>query len=237
MDSNFGVDMDNSGQDVQLQEDFAPSQLGTKQYWDDAYQRELETFRDIGDVGEIWFGEESITRVLGWLEKKRFPMDSAVLDIGTGNGLFLVKLAEHGFTNLTGIDYSAASIELSKCILEKEGIFGVTLKEMDFLRSPEDLRSFDLCIDKGTFDAITLNADSVMDNKACYTTTLRRALRIGGFFVITSCNWTKEQLLHIFSHGFRFLEELPTPRFQFGGKTGNAVTVLIFERIPSVLPS
>ncbi|XP_018604905.1 EEF1A lysine methyltransferase 2 [Scleropages formosus] len=224
--------MSKPGQDARLQEDFSPSQLGTKEYWDDAYQRELDTFRDIGDVGEIWFGEESMARVLRWLDKKSIPTDSAVLDIGTGNGLFLIRLAEHGFTNLTGIDYSAASVELAKCILEKEGLSGIRVKEMDFLSCPDEFSGFNLCIDKGTFDAITLNADGAADCEARYTTALRGALRVGGLFVITSCNWTKEQLLNIFSHGFRFHEELPTPRFQFGGKTGNAVTVLIFERIP-----
>lgn len=31
--------------------------------------------------------------------------------------------------------------------------------------------------------------------------------------------------------GFEFVQELPTPRFQFGGRTGNVVTALIFKRV------
>ncbi|XP_051578587.1 EEF1A lysine methyltransferase 2-like [Myxocyprinus asiaticus] len=52
-----------------------------------------------------------------------------------------------------------------------------------------------------------------------------------GFFFITSCNWTKEQLLQIFRLGFELVHKLPTPRFQFGGVTGNSVTALVLKRI------
>lgn len=34
-----------------------------------------------------------------------------------------------------------------------------------------------------------------------------------------------------FFTGFEFVQELPTPRFQFGGQTGNSVTALIFKRV------
>nr|XP_023697185.1 EEF1A lysine methyltransferase 2 [Paramormyrops kingsleyae] len=218
-------------EDEYLGEDFLPSKLGTKEYWDDAYQRELQAFEDIGDVGEIWFGEESMGRVVRWLDKMKIPRNAAILDIGTGNGVFLVELAKHGFTNLTGIDYSTSAVKLSHNILEKEGLSNVKVKEIDFLSFSEELGSFDVSIDKGTFDAITLSVDAKDDGKERYVKALLGVLRMGGFFVITSCNWTKEQLLDIFSNGFKFLHELPTPGFQFGGRTGNSVTVLVLERI------
>lgn len=31
--------------------------------------------------------------------------------------------------------------------------------------------------------------------------------------------------------GFEFVQQLPTPSLQFGGRTGNVVTALIFQRI------
>jgi len=43
--------------------DFVSSKLGTKEYWDEAYEKELNTFEDIGDVGEIWFGEQVQNRM------------------------------------------------------------------------------------------------------------------------------------------------------------------------------
>uniref|UniRef100_A0A8B9UAD7 EEF1A lysine methyltransferase 2 n=1 Tax=Anas zonorhyncha TaxID=75864 RepID=A0A8B9UAD7_9AVES len=71
---------------------FGPSALGTKPHWDAAYERELRFFQDTGDAGEIWFGEESMVRVIRWLEKQKVSHDSPVLDIGTGNGVLLVEL-------------------------------------------------------------------------------------------------------------------------------------------------
>ncbi|XP_027027887.1 EEF1A lysine methyltransferase 2 [Tachysurus fulvidraco] len=212
-------------------EDFAPSILGTKEYWDNAYSRELQTYRDIGDVGEIWFGEESMNRVIQWMEKQNIPETASILDIGTGNGVFLVELAKHGFLNLTGLDYSSASVELTTNILAEEGLTNINVQEQDFLNPSPELKGFDLCIDKGTFDAISLNPEGREIAKLQYMSSLKAALKPQGHFIITSCNWTKEQLLQIFSPDFELLQELPTPRFQFGGVTGNSVTALVLKRL------
>ncbi|XP_062256766.1 EEF1A lysine methyltransferase 2 isoform X2 [Platichthys flesus] len=211
--------------------DFGPSKLGTKEHWDDTYEKELETFKDIGDVGDIWFGEESMSRVLRWMERAEIPENAAILDIGTGNGAFLVELAKHGYRNLSGIDYSPASVELARNVLQAEDLTEVTLKEMDFLNHQGQLKDFDVCIDKGTFDAISLNPHNTEEGKELYVQALKDALKDKGFFTITSCNWTKEQLLHRFTEGFEFVQELPTPSFQFGGARGNTVSALIFKRV------
>ncbi|XP_054975511.1 EEF1A lysine methyltransferase 2 isoform X2 [Sorex araneus] len=107
---------------------FAPSALGTREHWDSVYERELETFQEYGDCGEIWFGEESMHRLIRWMQKAKIPLDAAVLDIGTGNGVFLVELAKCGFSNITGIDYSPSAIRLSGRVIEKEGLANITLK-------------------------------------------------------------------------------------------------------------
>lgn len=36
--------------------------------------------------------------------------------------------AKHGYRNLTGIDYSAASVELARNVLQAEDLTGVTVK-------------------------------------------------------------------------------------------------------------
>lgn len=210
---------------------FLPSKLGTKEHWDTEYRRELQTFLEYGDPGEVWFGEESTARLLRWLQKQKVPLDASILDIGTGNGLLLVEMAKSGYTNLTGIDYSEAAIELSQSILEKEdSCRSIKLKVVDFLRAPEELLGFDLCVDKGTLDAISLDPDCAAEKRREYLASLRHVLKDNGHFVITSCNWTREELICQFAEGFTFLEELPTPKFSFGGQTGSSVTALVFQK-------
>ena len=64
-----------------------------------------------------------------------------------------------------------------------------------------ELKDFDVCVDKGTFDAISLNPENTNEVRIRYVQALGDALKEGGYFVITSCNWTKEQLLHRFCSG------------------------------------
>ncbi|XP_053926990.1 EEF1A lysine methyltransferase 2 isoform X2 [Cuculus canorus] len=212
------------------EEPFGPSALGTQAHWDAAYERELQTFKDIGDAGEIWFGEESMVRIIRWLEKQKVPLDCSVLDIGTGNGVLLIELAKYGYTDLTGIDYSPSAIQLSEKVREKEGMSNIKLKVEDFLAPSAELSRFEICIDKGTFDAISLNPDNAVGKRKQYVKSLCSVLEPEGFFLITSCNWTKEELLDEFREGFEILEELPTPKFCFGGRIGNSVTTLVFQR-------
>ncbi|XP_027625898.1 EEF1A lysine methyltransferase 2 isoform X3 [Tupaia chinensis] len=214
-----------------LDEDgFVPSALGTREHWDAVYERELQTFQEYGDTGEIWFGEESMNRLIRWLQKKKIPLDASVLDIGTGNGVFLVELAKFGFSNITGIDYSPSAIQLSGSIIKKEGLSNIKLKVEDFLNLSTEFSGFQICIDKGTFDAISLNPDNAIEKRKQYVKSLSKVLKVKGFFLITSCNWTTEELLNEFNEGFELVEELPTPKFSFGGRSGNSVAALVFQK-------
>lgn len=80
-------------------------------------------------------------------------------------------------------------------------VFYMWLQVEDFLNPSTELKGFDVCIDKGTFDAISLSPEDREEAKKHYVTSLRTVMRPGGFFIITSCNWTKEQLLQIFNPG------------------------------------
>ncbi|XP_059153827.1 EEF1A lysine methyltransferase 2-like [Physella acuta] len=215
--------------------DFGSSELGTQEYWDNAYSRELKSFDEIGDVGEIWFGEEAQHRVVNWIANKSgLPSTAKILDLGCGNGLLLLALTEENFTNLTGVDYSEGAIQLSKSIANKEGVTDINFLVCDLLStsSVEDLSKqgpFDVCVDKGTYDAISLRQAHVVDDRRTYSCSVKSLLKEGGLFIITSCNWTSEQLKLNFQNEFELVHEIPAPKFTFGGKTGQTVTTLVFK--------
>ncbi|XP_073402517.1 EEF1A lysine methyltransferase 2 isoform X1 [Dendrobates tinctorius] len=213
------------------EEDFSPSALGTKEHWDAVYSRELKTFQDCGDEGEIWFGEGSMTRVVRWMNAQKVPPTASIVDIGTGNGMLLVELAKSGYSNLTGIDYCSDAIALAKNICEKEGLSrSVNLQVADFLGSFSPPEQYDIGLDKGTFDAVSLDPRCAELKRSLYIQSLCRILKPNGRFIITSCNWTKDELLQQFGNEFEMTDELPTPTFSFGGHSGHSVTALVFRR-------
>ena len=69
--------------------------------WDATYDRELGEFQTHGDLGEVWFGEESEERLLEWLSHSFLPsvegglQSCSVIDLGTGNGHFLLQLVRN----------------------------------------------------------------------------------------------------------------------------------------------
>ena len=107
--------------------------------------------------------------------------------------------------------------------------------------------SFDFVIDKGTFDAITLSEDAneadrkslVASITAKFKSSLRKALydpsspTVSKQFIITSCNWTVEELKLLFGPEFEAVDEVVHPSFTFGGRQGQTVTTLIFSLLKS----
>ncbi|XP_053306423.1 EEF1A lysine methyltransferase 2 isoform X2 [Spea bombifrons] len=204
--------------------------------WDAVYSRELKSFQEYGDEGEIWFGEGSMARVVRWLNAQRVPPTSSILDIGTGNGMLLVELAKSGYSNLTGIDYCTQAIELARSICEKEGVpQHVHLEVTDFLETFHPVQQFDICLDKGTYDAVSLDPSGAAEKRRQYIKSLCHALKPHGLFIITSCNWTRDELLIAFGEDFEIADELPTPTFNFGGHSGKSVTALVFKKKKSNL--
>ncbi|XP_063818220.1 EEF1A lysine methyltransferase 2 isoform X2 [Pseudophryne corroboree] len=211
--------------------EFSPSALGTKDHWDVVYSRELQSFQEYGDEGEIWFGEGSMIRVVRWLNAHKVPLTSSILDIGTGNGMLLVELAKSGYSNIMGVDYCAGAIALARSICEKEGVSqSVQLQVADFLGTFNPSELLDICLDKGTFDAVSLDPNGAEDKRSQYVQSLCRILKPNGIFIITSCNWTKDELLGQFGKEFEMTDELLTPTFSFGGHSGRSVTALVFQR-------
>ncbi|KAI8599599.1 S-adenosyl-L-methionine-dependent methyltransferase [Dissophora ornata] len=171
------------------QPDFGPSQLGTKDYWDKVYDREVNNFKDHGDIGEIWFGEDSAMKMVDWVEEnyESIKETCSILDLGCGNGHLLLDLAELDFEDLTGIDYSPAAIELARAVAaDKELDHVIKYEAVDFLAEKETLewctqqavvaavegneaqddiqpKKFKVLLDKGTYDAISLHQKNKRD--------------------------------------------------------------------------
>ncbi|KAH8238791.1 hypothetical protein KR038_000324 [Drosophila bunnanda] len=207
------------------------SELGTKEYWESSYTREIGNYKSHGDVGEIWFDEDSQQRVIDWLVKQQIDKQAArVLDLGCGNGMFLVGLANEGYTQLTGVDYSPKAVELAQNIARDNSLV-ISYKVADLTQPQNDLGAFDVVHDKGTYDAVSLCPENSKEKRSLYLATVEKLLRTSGsLFVITSCNWTEEELVQSFGEKFVKHHTIPTPTFKFGGKVGSVVTSVVFKK-------
>ncbi|KAM6504477.1 S-adenosyl-L-methionine-dependent methyltransferase [Amanita muscaria] len=214
-----------------------PSKLGTKEYWDGVYEEELANFEEIGDEGEIWFGVESVEKMVKWTLAHAPPSSQpTILEVGSGNGTLLFALAEAGYktTSLTGIDYTPDAIELAKAIASKRGIDGITFKQCDFLKDGLGSESWDLILDKGTYDAIALGTK---DEDGCspvaqYPSQLKKYLKPGSRFLITSCNFTEEELQAIFATPetkLMYHSRIQHAVYTFGGNSGSICASVTFQ--------
>lgn len=87
-----------------------PCKLGTKDYWESAYDLEIKNYQDNGDtgekcqkfnlikfsmwfifLGEIWFEESSQYRIIKWLNKNEIAKDTSILDLGN-YFIFVIKV-------------------------------------------------------------------------------------------------------------------------------------------------
>ena len=68
-----------------------------------------------------------------------------------------------------------------------------------------------------------------------YLTKVARLVRPGGFFLITSCNWTQAEVIGRFTTGtmqgvLELYWMINYPSFQFGGQKGQGVAQRLFSQ-------
>ncbi|OQE28545.1 hypothetical protein PENSTE_c003G01795 [Penicillium steckii] len=145
-----------------------------------------------------------------------------------------------GSNELGEIRFEEWDILGSKAVLSPSGK-EVSLVETDETLSwfPYSRGGFDIVLDKGTFDAISLAGDA-KETRVCerYPAIVRQLIRAGGFLMVTSCNWTEEELVHWFtaaegSDRFIVWGRVEYPRFRFGGQEGQGVCTVCFQRVVS----
>merc|ERR1712157_68146 len=107
------------------------------------------------------------------------------------------ELDEYGFTDLTGLDYAAGSVKLAANICKD--LSSVKVEQADILNLDEKFVSrFHVAIDKGTLDAISLTPEDKAAALSTYSRNVAKMLNCKKFdkcyLLITSCNWTAEEL-------------------------------------------
>ncbi|XP_045509244.1 EEF1A lysine methyltransferase 2 [Colias croceus] len=214
-----------------MDEELSPSELGTQTYWQAAYTKELTNFKEHGDPGDVWFGEDSAIRVIRWICTCGVGLDDRIIDLGCGNGYTLSELAREGFTNLLGVDYCIEAIELAEKVSKSEFPF-INFKVFDIINDEVSNLGpqFSVVHDKGTYDAISLNPENTKENRFKYADQVAAMLVDNGLFVITSCNWTEAELIKHFAEKMKLKCVIPTPQFKFGGKVGSVVSSVVFVK-------
>ncbi|KAK4534847.1 hypothetical protein CDCA_CDCA03G0872 [Cyanidium caldarium] len=180
--------------------------LGERAYWERVYAAERREWEESDVVGDDWFAEHTATRLGAWLVAMCGEGRERVrlLDVGCGNGSFLMQLArEHGFRHLFGVDYSESAVALARSMWAKrmssangelaQAVF--TVGDVRGYVPPTADGRVDVLHDKGTLDAVALQ-----DGGAWVDAYLQRCLWVwlgaqpGSKLVITSCNFTAEEL-------------------------------------------
>ena len=218
-----------------------PSDEGTIWFSDaGAEERMLAFLSDLADEdalhkeadGDIDAGEEA----------ESFVPPTRFLDLGTGNGHLLFALREDGWEGeMVGVDYAGESVVLASEIRAAKGseYEDIAFHEFDILGKGQEVPAwvgsgFDVVLDKGTFDAVSLSEEVDGAGRRIaegYREAVEGLVKSGGRFLITSCNWTEEEVRGWFGGGeMEFEGKARYPSFTFGGRTGSSVCTLCFKR-------
>ena len=137
-------------------------------------------------------------------------------------------------------DSSADSEEEPVAMGELASFSSVKFEEWDIMTaSPSSgwMREggFDVVLDKGTFDAISLSSETTSEGERVfesYPSKVVKLVKKGGLVLITSCNWTEEELTQWFTSELELerVGEVKYPSFRFGGRTGQSVCSVCFRR-------
>ncbi|CAK7197933.1 Protein-lysine N-methyltransferase efm4 [Sporothrix eucalyptigena] len=226
------------------------------------------------DTGTVWFddsdAEAKMVQFLVNLDDEGSLHARTILDLGCGNGSLLRAVREELFADgvpedepaprLLGVDYSEASISLARNVNENgeddDNEVPITFTVWDMLQgSASDIidtegslpaDGWDLVLDKGTFDAISLGNSSTPQEEGAaqsvevqYRAQVLNLLKPGGRFLITSCNWTETELCAWMEdeeergqRGAWLIKagRVAYPSFQFGGVQGQTVCTVCFEK-------
>lgn len=169
--------------------------------------------------------------------------------------LFSLRLEGQLQGHMVGVDYSQQSVDLAKKLWKQYSNQHPTLPNIDFERTDlirDDATTqswwygngFDLVLDKGTFDAISLSSETITDDtgreiRICelYPRKCVDLVAPGGYLLVTSCNWTEDELMKWFLRGegvegaFKVFDRINYPVYEFGGQKGQGVASVCFQKV------
>ncbi|SCU92420.1 LAMI_0E10308g1_1 [Lachancea mirantina] len=218
------------------------SKLGTKQYWDQFYELEKKNFEENPeDTGECWFADNDaeanmVEFLMENVGQHRISQNCSILDLGTGNGHLLFQIFEEGFQGkLVGVDYSEHSVQFANEILKNKynGDTHLSFHTADIFDHSWAPGQFDVVLDKGTLDAIALSGLALEGGKTvveAYSSVIESLLPPNGVFLITSCNFTQDELIKIIeSDNLKVWNTIEYPVFEFGGVKGTTICSVAFK--------
>jgi hypothetical protein len=195
--------------------------------------------------------------------RERFPNEDEDYEDDGGDPNGTQRISRTRFNGrMVGTDYSQKSIEFAHRIAASKNILpGIEFLQHDVMASsPSALLTgpnstgYDVLLDKGTFDAISLSSDALPDTdtgtgnsgkRLCegYKERILPLVKDGGVFVVTSCNWTEEELRGWFEGArdardardigkgeFVFETAIKYRSFRFGGREGQSISSVCFRK-------
>lgn len=147
---------------------------------------------------------------------------------------------------MLGVDYSERSVEFAKRIAEDKYVGEnrrIEFKWWDLMNQDpagvvldgHNVEGWDVVLDKGTFDAISLSEEQDgQGRRICegYKEKVVPLVRRGGIFLVTSCNWTEDELRSWFEGAeLQYIDTIKYKSFSFGGRKGQTISSICFMKI------
>ena len=133
------------------EEDYDNSVFKLKSYWDERFQKE-EQYDWLVKYDEL---EQ-------YLSAHLTDRNARILVLGCGNSTFSSDLYDHGYKNITNIDFSEVCIERMQ-LKHSNSRPDMSWVTMDMTELTFDDESFDIVIDKASMDAILVDEGDVWD--------------------------------------------------------------------------
>lgn len=148
---------------------------------------------------------------------------------------------------MMGVDYSQKSVEFARRIAESQDQGPGSDEHIEFshwdlmnaspsgivLEGPTE-HGWDVVLDKGTFDAISLSEEKDSEGRRIcegYKSRVVPLIKVGGLLLITSCNWTEDELQSWFQgDDLAYVESVKYKSFSFGGRKGQSISSVCFRR-------